>query len=469
MAELPQITLSAYTDKIYIGAVAKLEIYPLNTMETEATAATVTWTCGSQGGTAVSMTASTYNEFVIPISLYNEIPNAQSITLVLQCHAYNKNGAYLGYTTKAYTVYANELYCSPTVSVPTVSAADALTARLTGDGTKLIRYVSTARVSVRAAAQYSYLSDVVVRNGDGNSYVFESYAFTEIDGECDLYKIGTNVFTITATDTRGFDTAIKYTFPAERFVEYVKLTCNVENEQPDTDGNIRLACSGNYFNASFGAVNNSLLVEYRYKENDGAFTEWATMTASTNGDTYSAYVNLSGLDYQSKYTFECRATDEAMTVTSADYVTKTTPVFDWGENDFAFNVPVDFRAGITVNGNESDIIVEHGTSGMWTWRKWNSGVAECWGRKTNTVYGSDWSAWGSLYQAEVLSYEAYPFTFTEVNAEIATLHSLSGGLLNCSAMGSSYNTTGSYFVVHPNELDDDWQFSISLYVRGRWK
>ena len=29
-----------------------------------------------------------------------------------------------------------------------------------------------------------------------------------------------------------------------------------------------------------------------------------------------------------------------------------------------------------------DYIVEQGTSGIWTYRKWNSGIAECWGKKT---------------------------------------------------------------------------------------
>ena len=31
-------------------------------------------------------------------------------------------------------------------------------------------------------------------------------------------------------------------------------------------------------------------------------------------------------------------------------------------------------------GIEKDFIVEQGVSGMWTYRKWNSGIAECWGK-----------------------------------------------------------------------------------------
>lgn len=32
-----------------------------------------------------------------------------------------------------------------------------------------------------------------------------------------------------------------------------------------------------------------------------------------------------------------------------------------------------------------DYVVEQGTSGMWTYRKWNSGIAECWGKYTRNA------------------------------------------------------------------------------------
>jgi hypothetical protein len=36
-----------------------------------------------------------------------------------------------------------------------------------------------------------------------------------------------------------------------------------------------------------------------------------------------------------------------------------------------------------------DCIVEQGTSGSWTYRKWNSGVAECWGTLSGTLAPSE--------------------------------------------------------------------------------
>ena len=41
-------------------------------------------------------------------------------------------------------------------------------------------------------------------------------------------------------------------------------------------------------------------------------------------------------------------------------------------------------------GSVADYIVEQGTSGIWTYRKWASGIAECWGReRVITPYGPD--------------------------------------------------------------------------------
>jgi hypothetical protein len=104
-------------------------------------------------------------------------------------------------------------------------------------------------------------------------------------------------------------------------------------------------CSGNYFNGSFGAVNNTLTVQYRYKEYGGAFSDWTDMTVTKNGNYYSATASLTGLDYQQSYVFEAQAIDKLMTVPSTGSPIQSRPVFHWGENDFVFEVPVTFKAG----------------------------------------------------------------------------------------------------------------------------
>lgn len=53
----------------------------------------------------------------------------------------------------------------------------------------------------------------------------------------------------------------------------------------------------------------------------------------------------------------------------------------------------------------ADYIVEQGVDGIWTYRKWNSGIAECWDTHSWTV--TSWGAWGNLYESNN-SYVNYP-------------------------------------------------------------
>jgi hypothetical protein len=129
---------------------------------------------------------------------------------------------------------------------------------------------------------------------------------------------------------------------------------------PDTAGNMAVMVTGNYFNGSFGAKSNSLSVYYRYKTVGGSYSSWTAMTVTKSGNTYSATVNITGLDYKTAYVFQAYAKDELATFYSAEKTVKATPVFDWGESDFKFNVPVTM-AGYT-DTPEAITITETGTT-----------------------------------------------------------------------------------------------------------
>lgn len=47
-----------------------------------------------------------------------------------------------------------------------------------------------------------------------------------------------------------------------------------------------------------------------------------------------------------------------------------------------------------VNLGAIDYVVEQGTSGIWTYRKWNSGIAECWAKPHTTTFVADGSLMG---------------------------------------------------------------------------
>lgn len=452
--------ISSISDPMIIGRPCAIIINPDG-----CTNWTVTWDCDDLSGTITTHSGNTALTFTLPTTLYEKIPNSTEVGIRFFVYGYYGTTLQdVRYTIEPISVDTS--LCRPTISLPTVSEANDAAYALTGDREKLIRYVSSAEIAISAEGKnYATVdeTDIEITN-NGKVYVGTPQGISPFVSE---------VFNVKATDSRGLSTSITYTLPSTRIVEYIKLTCNIGNDRQDTAGNMQLTCSGNYFNSSFGAVNNTLTVEYRYKETGGEFGAWTTMSATASGNTYSASADLTGLDYKKTYIFECRATDKAMTISSGEKNKQAFPVFHWSKSDFVHETPVDFRGGILFNGVEGDYIEEQGTylatSIEWTYRKWHSGLAECWGRANVSIDSGDWSSWGALYQAELLSGESFPFTFTEITNEIATVSSLSGGFVNCSAMYSTYNTTGSYFVVHPNALDDSYQFNLSIHVRGRWK
>lgn len=456
-------TVSISCPDAYIGASTQIKVeYSATVLLAKAV---YEWEFGSQSGQLESkypnpvQIKKDFHNWVLPTTFYNEIPNASSGIGVIRLTAYGENNIVIASATCNFTAKVNPSTSAPTISVPSVRDANAHAAGLTGDASIIIRHVSNPRITFNVSARNgSTIAETYVTN-DGKKLWGKDVTFN---------AASSMIFNVVTRDSRGLQTAITYTIPDERVIEYTKLTCNMGNERPDTNGDIRLTCSGNYWDGNFGGTENFLAVECRYREKGGEWGAWHTMDARIGNGTYSASASLTGFNYTTTYEFECRATDATMTVSSAADA-RALPNFHWGENDFVHETVVDFRAGIMFNGVEGDYIEEQGETGVWTWRKWHSGLAECWGQFTKSVYGTDWTKWGALYQAEIIMNEAYPFTFAELPIETATLCGLSGGLLNGSMLGRSYSTTAAYFAVHPNQLTSTYSFALNLYLCGRWK
>lgn len=328
------VTIVCTDEHLNIGDVVHITVTPLGFFTPPK--CTIRYEFGSHSGTIAENSTATTFTFRTPHTFYAEIPDAKYGVLSLYCDVY-ENGVLLSTPYTTVQINAVESISKPTISLPNVRAYDELSPYLTGNDKALIRYVSTALVRATVETHtYATLDYTLIKNGDGTAVW---------DNEGEFYEVGTNVFTVKAVDSRGFETSIKYTVPAELFVEYIKLTCHIDYTRPNTDGDMRLTCSGNYFNDTFGAVHNSIHVDYRYKADGGEFTPWESMTVSTDENTYNAVMDLTGLDYRKKYTFECRASDKVTTVVSIPLETYTMPLFHWNKDEFVFEVPVTFNKG----------------------------------------------------------------------------------------------------------------------------
>lgn len=231
------------------------------------------------------------------------------------------------------------------VITPYCRDSNETTKALTGNENKLVRYYSDLYFIIeKSALKGATFKNVKVECGSRTTSTANLSAGV-------MTNIDSGVVKFTATDSRGNTTS---QLLLKSFVNYIKLTCNMKVSAPTTDGSLNITASGNYFNGSFGAVNNSLTVQYRYKTNGGSYTSWTPMTTSISGNTYSASASITGLNYKSSYTFQTRAVDKLLTINSPEKTVKTVPIFDWGANDFNFNVDTSVNGDLTITG---DIII----------------------------------------------------------------------------------------------------------------
>ena len=239
-------------------------------------------------------------------------------------------------------------------------------------------------------------------------------------------------------------------------------------------------------NGSFGAVANTLTVQYRWKKSGGSYSSWTDVTATKSGNTYSATATKSGFAYKDLYVFQCRAVDKLATVPTSEKNIKSLPVYDWGKDDFVFNVPVTFGAGFTQTTAEAmidddgdtyagDYVIEQGSDGAYAYRKWNSGVMEAWRVSTSqmTIKADQTYTTGAYYTTQTnfrTTGGAAAFTVLE-NVQVSVNKNDSIGFwqpviakIACEGGVAS----ASIFFTNPVK---DAQAALSTYVYfiGRWR
>lgn len=237
---------------------------------------------------------------------------------------------YLKYIEKTLTI----VNAAPTLA-PTAIDGGSVSTKLTGDASgKVIKGYNSMTVTANAAAKKeATISSYKISCG--------SKSITTATGK--LTNVDSGSFVFSVTDSRG-NTASKTL--DKTLINYVKLTCNLTAKAPTTGGEMTFTVKGNYFNGSFGAVANSLQVQYRIKENDGSYSDWQALTFTLSNNTYTANGAISGLNYLNSYTIQARALDAIYNadtepaVATEEKKVKTTPVFDWGEKSIAFHTPL---------------------------------------------------------------------------------------------------------------------------------
>lgn len=269
--------------------------------------------------------------FVVPESFYGQIPAAPSGECTLTCKTYSGSIQIGSAQTGKFTITADRMLCMPVVT-GTVVDINEKTIALTGDPGKLIKHCSTALCTIsatprnEASIKERKIAGVTV---EGSELIIEGVEISKIS--------------FWAKDSRDYPN--DYEVSAD-LVPYVILTNNASIKRTDpTSGNAQLVVNGNYFKGNFGAADNFLRVKYRVGTGD--YVDVEAVIGDTGG--YTVDVIIPGLDYTASHQVEVVVEDALSSVTKPLTVQRGIPVFDWGQNDFRFNVPVELAA-LTING-----------------------------------------------------------------------------------------------------------------------
>ena len=119
-----------------------------------------------------------------------------------------------------------------------------------------------------------------------------------------------------------------------------------------------------------------------------------------------------------------------------------------------------------IQANAIDFVEEQGTSGVWTYRKWNSGFAECWGY--HTISGTNIStAWGSWYASPAITFPSFPFTFSGAPDVHISWESDFSAIVDGVGKRSSTSAGQTYLYRPVSQTNINGRFSI--YAYGKWK
>lgn len=267
------------------------------TRDNKAYTHTLKYSFNGATGTIATKTTQTSIVWTPPAStFYAKIPNSTSGYGTITCETYSGNNL-LGYTVCGFYAYAVKESCVPAVTGAVVDT-NAATIAVTGDASKLVRYLSKPKGTLTATAKNSAtIKTIQIENPVGLVATTSPYTFD---------TVYSSEFRFKATDSRGYSTTTKVIVPT--FIEYDpcyfdKEPTVVRTESTSTTATATL--SGFCFKGSFGKVANTLTVKYRYKTSTGAYGSYVTVTPTWNSNgTFTAKASISGLSLNETYTIE---------------------------------------------------------------------------------------------------------------------------------------------------------------------
>lgn len=424
----------------------------------------LTYSCGSvktQLICAWNTTAQSVS-FTPPLDLAWQSVNGGRVWVDIHLQTYDSGGTPIGNTvTKGVwmTIPASvKPSCSVTVSDPTGYAA------------KFGAYIQGQSIlSIEVIPQTAYGSAITgcLVVADGNRYTTTGVTTPVIQstGRVEIYA--------DVTDTRGRLGSASTTIDVLPYVRPVINTLKVHRCNADGTENDR----GLYGKVTYGYSIDTLsgkngmsgYIQYK-KTTDSEYInhELASVFNVTDGTFIFAADDGSTYDVQLLIADDFTSVGSRTALSTAFTLIHYAPngkgiTFGGIRNTNGFNIiDMPFR----INDVEMiDFIVEQGESDGWFYRKWNSGIAECWKIFYGYGFDSAHNHYSGFYYSETIM---VPFPFTFSNLPTVTVDGGSVNYINFVRVFGKYSDKASFSIV---SMMDAGKVDVTVDIKaiGKWK
>ena len=483
---------------------------------------TITYKFGNAAGTITTKTTGTSVSWTPVLTLGNQIPNTTSGTATLTCTTYNGS-------TSIGSKSINVKLSIPTSMVPTITSLTAT--RVDGDvpsawgiyvqtKSKAILSINGATGSYGSAiASYSITGGGFAGTSDTlttgflNSAGTITFTATVTDSRGRTSAAKTVSISVVSYSVPSFSSYLSQrcsSFGAlasdgtyiKASVSYSYSSCSGKNSVTRATYYRRMGAtswtnanksfsSGTAFTFGSGNISTESTYEIKYALTDAFTTISVIDTVSTAavimdfkaGGTGIAVgkvaernhclevasdwsVRLNGTTYLGTSTLGGAAKPIYLnggvpTVCSSTVGSASTPVYMNGGTITACT-PASIISGVC-----ADYVVESGKSGIWTYQKWNSGIAECWGIYSASGVNLTASHYSGFYYSASISV-SLPFTFA-----VAPVGTYSGGCTDyitfVTPTGQPTTTQARFWIACLDAGAKNCSVSVGMMIRGRWK
>ncbi len=391
-----------------------------------------------------------YTHEVLVGRLYASIPNSKSGTYKIKVTYGTNIDTKTGGT---YTVNANE--CAPSIQDVEYEDTNSTTIALTGDDQDIVQNHSIVRYSasgLSAQKSATIQSCSVSVNGQTYSLTISGTSATGLGGVIDS---GTDVDAVfTLTDSRGITATKKVTLSMiEWYVPSAIITLQRQsNFYTETDLTV---------DAKYPSINGNNQITITYEA-----TKDGDSSPSVSGSVQDNVTSVINLDNSYAWTVAIKLVDSlGGQTTYTAYISRGMPIiyFDRLKSSVGINCFPQNEKSLEINGDPlEDFIIDAGTSGDWTYKKYASGIVEAWMKKEIDSANITWNAYMST--GLVYGNTRVPYPFNIADAQVQATLDYAGGSVGWVSTANALDNTQTSVTMVRNGTSGTMR--INIHVRG---